>query len=584
MKKRILSLALALAMVLSLTTFASAATLSDVKGSWCEDYVNDLVGRGIVSGYSDGTYKASTPVTRGAIAKMVFLSMQDAGSTIKEFTSNDPFTDMKGNWSEGYVVPLAQIGVFVPSEYNNKFSAGTAMSRLETAKTLVRVYLHAHTDESLSKDAKLTFTDASQISAADAPYVAFAVEKGIINGYEDGSFKPSASINRGTAAAMISRFLGKVGTITDTVMGEGSDNRQDGQVDQSNATAANIKNVEWVIKPSLKINYSGRNARYWSEVSPDGMACYYTSDDQSNPTFVDLKGNTYTFTNVESIGSFVNGVAPAADKSTGKYGYIDVSGKWVIQPIYDSAKDFNLIYFKDGTQGYYAAVTKDGKSAVMSAATKSIDAGYSVANVDLVKTLGPQYDDPSLTNGYEVDGNGHTNGGLFVIEAQLGEGGLRKPYHGICDANGRIIVKPQAATTSYGNAIHTAYDSSHIYDDCIILEQLVSVRYDVLCDIYDGTTGKLIYTYAASKDAADYYNVDYRGISSSQKDYGQGLFVASTTPVAEDSRVKAPVGYMDKYGNMVIPAVFEEANAFSNGYAWVKYNGLWGLIRLPQGT
>lgn len=584
MNKRILSMTLALAMVLSLTTFASAATLSDVKGSWCEEYVTDLVGRGIVSGYADGTYKASTPVTRGAIAKMVSLSMQDAGSTIKEFTSNDPFTDMKGNWAEGYVVPLSQIGVIVPSEYNNKFSAGTSMSRLETAKTLVRVYLHAHTDESLPKDVKLDFTDANQISAADAPYISFAVEKGIINGYEDGSFKPSNSINRGTAAAMISRFLGKVGTITDTVMGEGGDNRQDGQVNQGTAAAPTIKNVEWVVKPSLKINYSGRYERYWSEVSPDGMACYYTSDNQENPTFVDLNGKTYQFKGVSSIGSFVNGLAPAADKNTGKYGYIDVSGKWAIQPVYDSAKDFNLIYFKNGTQGYYAAVTKDGQSAVMSAATKSIDSGYSVANVDLTKTLGPEYDEPSLTNGYETDGNGSTDDGLFVISAMRGEGALRKSYYGICDENGKILVTPTAATTSYGNAIHTAYDRGRAYDDCIILEQQVSVQYDVLKDIYDGKTGKLLYTCANSKEAAEYHGVDYRGISSSRNDYGQGLFIASTTPVAEDSGVDAPVGYMDKYGNMVIPAVFEEANAFSNGYAWVKYNGLWGMIKLPQGV
>lgn len=117
--KKILSATLALAMMLSMTTFASATSLSDVKGSWCEKYVSDLVGRGIVSGYSDGTYKAGTPVTRGAIAKMVFMSMQNAGSTIKGYTKNNPFKDMKGNWAESYVVPLTQIGVIVPSEYDS---------------------------------------------------------------------------------------------------------------------------------------------------------------------------------------------------------------------------------------------------------------------------------------------------------------------------------------------------------------------------------------------------------------------------------------------------------------------------------
>ena len=89
--------------------------------------------------------------------------MQNAGSSIKTFTSNDPFTDMKGNWAEQYVVPLEQVSVIVPSEYNNKFSASTPMTRLETAKMLVRVYLHAHPEASLNKNAKLSFTDASEI-------------------------------------------------------------------------------------------------------------------------------------------------------------------------------------------------------------------------------------------------------------------------------------------------------------------------------------------------------------------------------------------------------------------------------------
>ena len=580
--KKILSATLALAMMLSMTTFASAAPLSDVKGSWCEEYVSDLVGRGIVSGYSDGTYKAGTPVTRGAIAKMVFMSMQDAGSTIKGYTKNDPFQDMKGNWAESYVVPLTQIGVIVPSEYDSKFSAGTPMSRLETAKTLTRVYLHAHTDESLPKNVTLDFTDAGNISAADAPYIAFAVEKGIINGYEDGSFKPASNINRGTAAAMVSRFLGKVGTITDTVMGEGSDQRQDGKVNETNAAAPTIKNVEWVIKPSIKFAESDTYPS-WSEVSPDGMAKYYPANDRSNPTFVDLKGNTYKYPGFDFVGDFVNGLAVARDKNTGKYGYIDVSGKWVVKPVYDDAKPFEKIYFKDGTSGYYADVKDVGLDEwdIFGPDFKKVTS-WDISKVDIEKTCGPEYDDPSLPGDYKVNGNGSTRDGLFVISAMRGEGGLRKPYYGICDKNGKIIVTPEAATTSYGNAIHTAYDMGYVYDGCIVLEQLISVRFDVLEDFYDGKTGELLYTCANSKEAAEYHGVDYRGHSNVPSRYGQGLFLVTTTPANYDAGEKAPIGYMDKHGNMVIPAVFEKANAFSNGYAWVKYNGLWGLIKLPQ--
>lgn len=89
----------------------STGSMKDIAGSWCEEYVMDLVDRGIASGYADGTYRPGTPVTRGAIAKMTMLAMQDAGSMIQESTEDDPFPDMAGNWAEVYAVPLAQAGI-----------------------------------------------------------------------------------------------------------------------------------------------------------------------------------------------------------------------------------------------------------------------------------------------------------------------------------------------------------------------------------------------------------------------------------------------------------------------------------------
>ena len=81
-------------------------------------------------------------------------------------------------------------------------------------------------------------------------------------------------------------------------------------------------------------------------------------------------------------------------------------------------------------------------------------------------------------------------------------------------------------------------------------------------------------------DGVDAFGVPYRFIREAS--YGQGLFVAGDSYTGEDNNVMQKVGYMNKYGKMVIPAVFEDATAFSNGYAWVKYNGAWGMIKLPE--
>lgn len=577
MKRKLMALALAGACIVSTTPMAQAADLADVPGSWCEKYVVDLMNRGIVGGYDDGTYKAGNPVTRGAIAKMVMLSMQDAGSMVSEYTKGNPFKDMKGNWAEKYVVPLADLGILVPEEYGGRFSAGTSMTRLEVAKMLVRTYLYAHSDESLPTNVSLDFTDASEISASDAPYVAMAVEKGMINGYEDGSFKPSASITRGTAAAMISRFLGKVGKITDTVMGEGGENRVDGQIEDVASPVSDIKNVDWVIKPSVKIDYQGRAARRFSSVSPDGIACYWTSDN-GKPTFVDKQGKTYQFKQADVMGPFVGGYARARDLSTGLEGYIDINGNWGLKPEYDSVSDPIFWHLKDGSIVWEGSAKKNEKWDFFN---------HDLSKVPFIPKEKLDYestdtgnlmwrDEPIVKGSGKVLGNNPTKSGLWVYSDMLGEGTRRQPYYGICDNDGNIIVNA-TAQASFNDSVHSGYYHGTAYDDCLLFDHQSSINMDVITDIYDDS-GKLIFTYASSSEAADEYGLPQRFVG----DYGQGLFVASDVRKSGFDESHPLVGYMDRTGKMVIPAVFDKAVPFSNGYAWVEYQGLWGMIKLPQ--
>ncbi|MGO4270312.1 S-layer homology domain-containing protein, partial [Paenibacillus sp. TAF58] len=57
--------------------------------------------------------------------------------------------------------------------------------------------------------AALTFTDTAKIGAWAQKAVAQAVQTGIINGYEDGSFRPDAVITRSEMAAMLAGDLGQ---------------------------------------------------------------------------------------------------------------------------------------------------------------------------------------------------------------------------------------------------------------------------------------------------------------------------------------------------------------------------------------
>ena len=69
--KRILSLVLVLSMVLSMFTFASASSLTDVTGTKYEPAIEALMALGVVSGYPDHTYLPGNVVTRAELAKLL---------------------------------------------------------------------------------------------------------------------------------------------------------------------------------------------------------------------------------------------------------------------------------------------------------------------------------------------------------------------------------------------------------------------------------------------------------------------------------------------------------------------------------
>ena len=109
--------------------------------------------------------------------------------------------------------------------------------------------------------------------------------------------------------------------------------------------------------------------------------------------------------------------------------------------------------------------------------------------------------------------------------------------------------------------------------------QMMDISFNVIADVYDGLTGKLVGSFANTPELAAYHHVPFREFPA--QNYGQGLFLTSDLYEKSESRMM-PRGYMTPDGKMVIPSVFEKAQPFADGYTMVKYNGLWGMIALPN--
>lgn len=142
--KKVLSFVLVLSLVLSSFSMAFAGTASDVAGKDCEVAVGALTELGVVSGYTDGTYKPEKAVNRAEAATLVVKAL-GLGEYAGGNTSS--FTDLAGyEWAEGYIGYAEALGI-LNGDGNGKFRPGDEVTYQEMAKMLVAAV--GYTPESL---------------------------------------------------------------------------------------------------------------------------------------------------------------------------------------------------------------------------------------------------------------------------------------------------------------------------------------------------------------------------------------------------------------------------------------------------
>lgn len=99
--KKLLSLVLAISLVLGSFSMAFAATPSDVTDPKVAAAVNKLMGLGIVNGYTDGTYKPEKVVTRAEMAKLLVVAL-GYDKYVDFYKGVSLFNDVEG-WAIPYV-------------------------------------------------------------------------------------------------------------------------------------------------------------------------------------------------------------------------------------------------------------------------------------------------------------------------------------------------------------------------------------------------------------------------------------------------------------------------------------------------
>ncbi|MGM0880069.1 MAG: S-layer homology domain-containing protein [Bacillota bacterium] len=179
---------------------------------WATEYIMRLASKGVFTGYEDGTFKPNQKISRieTLVAAVRLMGLRAQAESAVELSTDLQFKDAnkiekKYPWAVGYVAVALENDLFSETETEVKPEANA--TRLWSTILLIKA-LKLEDEAKALNNTKLDFKDAKEIPAGSVGYVALALQKGIITGYEDKNgktFRPNQPVSRAELAALLDR-------------------------------------------------------------------------------------------------------------------------------------------------------------------------------------------------------------------------------------------------------------------------------------------------------------------------------------------------------------------------------------------
>ena len=270
--------------------------------------------------------------------------------------------------------------------------------------------------------------------------------------------------------------------------------------------------------------------------------------DRTGKIAITLQRNVY----FDCAGNFSEGLAAVriGDRQTGKWGYIDKSGKMVVTPRFDAASAFNMeraaVRIGDTKSGKWGYIDSSGKIVIERQFDRADDFSEALAAI------------------------------------RIGDGKAEK--WGYIDKSGKMVVDPQFA--------YAAPFSDSIAKVCIgdvstckwgYIDQegkiVIKPRFDRADDFSEGLAAIRIGHYKSGK----WGYIDKSGKTIISPRYREaGRFSGRLAAVFVGEEETGEWAYIDKRGKIVIRPQFGDAHSFSEAMAAVRIGnwktGKWGYI------
>ncbi|MFC3767050.1 S-layer homology domain-containing protein [Paenibacillus sp. GCM10012303] len=183
---------------------------NDMEGvEWAVQHIASLASKRVFEGYEDGTFKPNNHITRieAITAAVRLMGLRDQAESAAEKSTSLNFKDAdklakQYPWAIGYVSLAVKNDLF--TELETSVQPEKTADRLWATTLLVKA-LKLDGEAKAKMNTKLTFKDADKIPAGSVGYVAVAVEKGLVNGFENNTFRPNDPVTRAQLAALLDR-------------------------------------------------------------------------------------------------------------------------------------------------------------------------------------------------------------------------------------------------------------------------------------------------------------------------------------------------------------------------------------------
>ncbi|MER1999852.1 MAG: S-layer homology domain-containing protein [Lysinibacillus sp.] len=159
------------------------------------EYIMTAVEKGILKGYSNGTFRPNNKVTRAQVTSMMTRML-----ALTDETKKAPYTDISklAEKTQQEIVLAYNAGLL---KQGKKFGATEALSRLEFAQMADKAYTYA-TGEVYKPKKTASFTDISKLSAEQKRVITLLYDLKVATGVK-GKFNPNGKVTRSQAAKMM---------------------------------------------------------------------------------------------------------------------------------------------------------------------------------------------------------------------------------------------------------------------------------------------------------------------------------------------------------------------------------------------